>query len=86
MECGSIFGHGAYLEPDSTADYMYRAALSAIEFYAASNSNTARTRTIEDFKTNRHDSASFALRSQAQASAPATAPSFREAGNHACRN
>jgi len=83
MECGSIFGHGAYLAPDSTADYLYRAALSSIEFYGGTNSNTARTRTIEDFKTNRHDRA---LRSQAQVSAPATAPSFREAGNQACRN
>jgi nitric oxide reductase subunit B len=28
MEYGSIFGHGAYLGPDFTADYLHRAALS----------------------------------------------------------
>ena len=27
MEYGSIFGHGAYLGPDFTADYLHRAAL-----------------------------------------------------------
>src|ERR1035437_4073137 len=26
MEYGSIFGHGAYLGPDFTADYLHRAA------------------------------------------------------------
>src|ERR1700751_288678 len=30
MEYGSIFGHGAYLGPDFTADYLHRAALIAI--------------------------------------------------------
>jgi len=28
MEYGSIFGHGAYLGPDFTADYLHRAAQS----------------------------------------------------------
>ena len=28
MEYGSVFGHGAYLGPDFTADYLRRAALS----------------------------------------------------------
>jgi nitric oxide reductase large subunit len=32
MEYGSIFGHGAYLGPDFTADYLHRAARSVIEF------------------------------------------------------
>jgi nitric oxide reductase subunit B len=27
MEYGSIFGHGAYLGPDYTADYLHRAAM-----------------------------------------------------------
>src|SRR6516164_6767848 len=35
MEYGSIFGHGAYLGPDFTADYLHRAALSSIVFYGA---------------------------------------------------
>jgi nitric oxide reductase subunit B len=31
MEYGSIFGHGAYLGPDFTADYLRRSALSVRE-------------------------------------------------------
>ena len=50
MEYGSIFGHGAYLGPDFTTEYLHRAALSSIEFYGGSNSDTARSRTIQDFK------------------------------------
>jgi nitric oxide reductase subunit B len=36
MEYGSIFGHGAYLGPDFTAEYLHRAALSSIDFYGGS--------------------------------------------------
>jgi len=61
MEYGSIFGHGAYLGPDFTADYLHRAAISSIDFYGGTNSDTARSRTIEDFKTNRYDSATGTL-------------------------
>lgn len=55
MEYGSIFGHGAYLGPDFTAEYLHRAALSSIDFYGGPNSDTGRTKTIEDFKANRYD-------------------------------
>ncbi len=55
MEYGSIFGHGAYLGPDFTAEYLHRAALSSIDFYSESDSDTAKNRTIEDFKTNRYN-------------------------------
>ena len=55
MEYGSIFGHGAYLGPDFTAEYLHRAALSNIDYYGGSGSDTARTKTIQDFKTNRYD-------------------------------
>src|SRR5262249_51173485 len=61
MEYGSIFGHGAYLGPDFTAEYLHRAALASIEFYGGPNSDTARSRTIQDFKTNRYDAASGTL-------------------------
>src|SRR5262245_41624902 len=54
MEYGSIFGHGAYLGPDFTAEYLHRAALASIHYYGGQNSDTARSRTIEDFKTNRY--------------------------------
>jgi nitric oxide reductase subunit B len=55
MEYGSIFGHGAYLGPDFTTEYLHRAALSSIEFYGGENSDTAHSRTVRDFKTNRYD-------------------------------
>ncbi|HVJ07465.1 MAG TPA: cbb3-type cytochrome c oxidase subunit I [Acidisarcina sp.] len=55
MEYGSIFGHGAYLGPDFTAEYLHRAAIASIAFYGGTNSDTAKTRTIQDFKANRYD-------------------------------
>jgi len=61
MEYGSIFGHGAYLGPDFTADYLHRAALIATRVYGGTASDTAAQRVIEDFKTNRYDEASGTL-------------------------
>ena len=61
MEYGSIFGHGAYLGPDYTADYLHRAALMSIEFYKGLGSDRAQATTIADFKTNRYDSSSGTL-------------------------
>jgi nitric oxide reductase subunit B len=55
MEYGSIFGHGAYLGPDYTADYLHRSALMSIDFYNGQGSDRSRAVTIEDFKTNRYD-------------------------------
>jgi nitric oxide reductase subunit B len=55
MEYGSIFGHGAYLGPDFTTEYLHKAALSSIHFYGGQNSDTARSQTIDDYKTNRFD-------------------------------
>ena len=61
MQYGSIFGHGAYLGPDFTAEYLHRAALSSIAFYGGQNSDVASTRTISDFKTNRYDASTGTL-------------------------
>ena len=61
MEYGSIFGHGAYLGPDFTADYLHRAALDAIDFYGGAGSDRAKLQTEIDFKTNRYDSSSDTL-------------------------
>ena len=55
MEYGSIFGHGAYLGPDFTADYLHRAALSVMEFYGGESSDRAKLQTVADFKNNRYD-------------------------------
>jgi nitric oxide reductase subunit B len=54
MEYGSIFGHGAYLGPDFTADYLHRAALSVLASYGG-ETDRARQRTIADFTTNRYN-------------------------------
>jgi nitric oxide reductase subunit B len=61
MEYGSIFGHGAYLGPDFTADYLHRAALIAIDHYGGPSSDAAKQETIADFKTNRYDNATAVL-------------------------
>jgi len=61
MEYGSIFGHGAYLGPDFTADYLHRAALIVTEHYGGSSLEAAKQQTITDFKTNRYDSVTGVL-------------------------
>ncbi len=60
MEYGSIFGHGAYLGPDFTADYLHRAALIVNELNDSS-SQTPQESTIADFKANRYDATSGIL-------------------------
>ncbi len=61
MQYGSIFGHGAYLGPDYTADYLRRSALSVRESYGGEGSDEAAARTVEDFKENRYDPESRTL-------------------------
>jgi nitric oxide reductase subunit B len=61
MEYGSIFGHGAYLGPDYTAEYLHNAALFVRERYGGPESDRARARTIDDFQTNRYDADSDTL-------------------------
>jgi nitric oxide reductase subunit B len=56
MEYGSVFGHGAYLGPDYTADYLRRSSDLVRESYGGASSNAAVQRTIEDLRTNRYDS------------------------------
>jgi nitric oxide reductase subunit B len=59
MEYGSIFGHGAYLGPDFTADYLHRAADFVEQSYAGEKG--ARALTADEFKTNRYDPATGML-------------------------
>src|SRR3712207_3060226 len=61
MQYGSIFGHGAYLGPDFTADYLRRSALSVRESYGGEGSDRAAVRTVPDFKENRYDAGSGTL-------------------------
>lgn len=60
MQYGSIFGHGAYLGPDFTADYLHRAALDVEEAYGGEGTD-ARSLTIRDFRTNTYDPATGTL-------------------------
>ncbi len=55
MEYGSVFGHGAYLGPDYTADYLRRSSDFVKRAYGGSASDSAARRTIRDFRTNRLD-------------------------------
>ena len=45
MEYGSVLGHGAYLGPDYTADYLRRAALIVRDSYGGADSDRARQQT-----------------------------------------
>ena len=84
MEYGSIFGHGAYLGPDYTADYLHRAAERVTDIYGGPGSQSAIQRTRQDFKTNTYDAATNTLTvSDAQATAyrdlvPVYAAQFRD--------
>jgi nitric oxide reductase subunit B len=70
MEYGSVFGHGAYLGPDYTADYLRRASELVRASYGGGGSDRAARRTIEDFRTNRYDERSGTLTlTEAQAAA-----------------
>ncbi|MCU1674280.1 MAG: nitric oxide reductase [Frankiales bacterium] len=70
MEYGSIFGHGAYLGPDFTADYLHRSATEVMAAYGGPRSDSAARRTREDFRTNRYDPRTHSLTfSAAQAAA-----------------
>ncbi len=61
MEYGSIFGHGAYLGPDYTADYLRRSALSVLASHGGQTSSSANDLTVAEFKTNRYDPMSDTL-------------------------
>ncbi|OFZ20257.1 MAG: nitric oxide reductase [Bdellovibrionales bacterium GWB1_55_8] len=56
MEYGSVFGHGAYLGPDFTADYLRRAAEFVADANGGKDKPEARFRTAREFKENRYDS------------------------------
>jgi nitric oxide reductase subunit B len=68
MEYGSVFGHGAYLGPDYTADYLRREANIVRGVYGGTASDAAVQKTIDDLRANRYSSKSGTLRfSAAQA-------------------
>jgi len=64
MEYGSVFGHGAYLGPDFTADYLRRSANLVTEAYGGARSDRAAQQTIEDFRRNTYDGGTVTLSQQ----------------------
>src|SRR5215471_11970163 len=48
MQYGTIFGHGAYLGPDFTADYIERAREAMRRYYGVRATTDAEARIIED--------------------------------------
>jgi nitric oxide reductase subunit B len=63
MEYGTLFGHGAYLGPDFTAQYMHEAALAMLRFYSPNAEPTAdtRARVAQEFKQNVYQPATGTL-------------------------
>ncbi|MGZ3460386.1 MAG: nitric-oxide reductase large subunit, partial [Archangium sp.] len=61
MQYGSVFGHGAYLGPDYTADYLRRSALFVRDRFGGEAEATAAARTLKDFQQNRYDPATGTL-------------------------
>jgi nitric oxide reductase subunit B len=62
MEYGSVFGHGAYLGPDYTADYLRRSTTAVLSSFGTNDSDRARELTVQVFKTNLFDAATDMLR------------------------
>lgn len=55
MQYGSVLGHGAYLGPDFTADYLRRSATSVLDGYRSSGGSDVRDHFVKEFRTNRYD-------------------------------
>ena len=73
MEYGSAFGHGAYLGPDYTADYLHREARLSNAASGALSADAVTQRTINALRTNRYDEETAACSD----SAPQQAAAFR---------
>jgi nitric oxide reductase subunit B len=66
VRSASIFGHGAYLGPDFTDDYLHRASASVRDQLGGDRSDSARQETIDQFQTNRYGSDTKTLPYSAQ--------------------
>lgn len=63
MEYGTIYGHGAYLGPDFTTDYLHRSAESMMRDYGeATAPGEAGQRVITELRRNGYDVATDSLR------------------------
>jgi nitric oxide reductase subunit B len=59
MQFGTVYGHGAYLGPDFTADYLHRTALHMVRRYGGDEA--ARERTRRELQANLYDPATGIL-------------------------
>jgi nitric oxide reductase subunit B len=59
MQFGSVYGHGAYLGPDFTADYLHRQAELMLQYYGGGGNAAERVR--RELQANRYDAASGTL-------------------------
>ena len=55
QQYGSIMGHGGYLGPDYTADYLRRASTFALEELTNSGIQDPKGQLVEEMRTNRYD-------------------------------
>jgi nitric oxide reductase subunit B len=57
MEYGSVYGHGAYLGPDFTAEYLHKSAEFLIEAYAGMPASglSARERVVAELHKNTYN-------------------------------
>lgn len=75
MSYGSVFGHGAYLGPDFTADYLRRAADHVLAQNGGASAGAEQT--VRDFRENRYDPETRRLELSA-----AQATAFEEVRDH----
>src|SRR5579885_459655 len=62
MEYGTIYGHGAYLGPDFTADYLHRAAQFLLQrYFHTGGADSAAARVIAELHSNTYDAATGTL-------------------------
>jgi nitric oxide reductase subunit B len=80
MEYGSAFGHGAYLGPDFTADYLSRSSELVRRSHGGAASDSAGRKTITDLRTNRYDETTQTL-----TLTPSQADAFRRLVPHYSR-
>jgi nitric oxide reductase subunit B len=59
MQYGSVYGHGAYLGPDFTADYLHRQAVEMARIYGGGPA--AEDRVARELQANRYDAATDTL-------------------------
>ncbi|EUA73299.1 hypothetical protein I553_9455 [Mycobacterium xenopi 4042] len=61
MEYGSVLGHGAYLGPDRTAEYLRMATDDVADQFRGQGVTDPRDRVVTEFRTNRYNPATKTL-------------------------